>query len=103
MELPSDAPIGTNLREYLDLDDVCIELDLTPNRGDCLSVSGIARELGTLNRCDVNELLHEPYEQTIADHFPVEIQAKEACTHYVGRIIRDIDTTKATPIWLRQK
>jgi len=103
MELPADAPIGTGLREYLDLDDTCIELDLTPNRGDCLSITGIARELGTLNQCDVKVLSHEPYEQTIKDAFPVEIHATEACTHYVGRIIRNIDTTVATPIWMAER
>ena len=55
MELPANAPVGQDIREYLQLDDSIIELDLTPNRGDCLSITGIARELGVLNQCAVTE------------------------------------------------
>ena len=53
IELPLDAPVGTDLRSYLQLDDAMIEVDLTPNRADCLSIAGLAREIGVLNRCDV--------------------------------------------------
>ncbi|MDT8282916.1 MAG: phenylalanine--tRNA ligase subunit beta, partial [Gammaproteobacteria bacterium] len=75
MELPEDAPPGQDIRQYLQLDDNIIELDLTPNRGDCLSVAGVARELGVLNQCEVDEPVWSPYKQTIKDEFPVEIQA----------------------------
>jgi phenylalanyl-tRNA synthetase beta chain len=103
MELPDDAPIGKNIREYLQLDDNIIELDLTPNRGDCLSIAGVARELGALNQCEVTEQQWKPYKQTIEDEFPVEIQADEACTHYVGRIIKSINVKAQTPLWMLER
>lgn len=103
MELADDAPLGTNLREYLQLDDTIIELDLTPNRGDCLSIAGIARELGALNNCDVTESQWAPYKQTITDEFPVEIRAEEACTHYAGRVIKNIDIKAQTPLWMLER
>mgnify|MGYP000562933764 CR=1 FL=1 len=56
MELPTDAPIGTDVREYLNLDDSIIEIDLTPNRSDCLGIAGVAREVGVLNDIDVTEV-----------------------------------------------
>ena len=103
MELPDDAPIGQDIREYLQLDDTIIELDLTPNRGDCLSITGIARELGVLNKCEVTEQLWEPYKQTITDEFPVQIEADEACTHYTGRVIKSINPKAQTPLWMLER
>lgn len=103
MELPDDAPLGQSLMEYLQLDDMIIELDLTPNRGDCLSITGVARELGALNGCEVIEHLWEPYKQTITDEFPVEIQADEACTYYAGRVIRGINAKAQTPLWMLER
>ncbi len=103
MELTADAPVGTNLRDYLKLDDTLIEIDLTPNRGDCLSIAGIARELGTLNRCDVREEVHEPYKQSIKDTFEVSVEAPEACSHYAGRVFRDVDVTAPTPVWMIER
>jgi len=103
LELAPDAPIGRELRDYLRLDDNCIEVDLTPNRGDCLSITGIARELGTLNQCDVTEIDCSPKTATIEDSFPVEIIADKACTHYVGRVLTDIDPRAQTPIWMVER
>ena len=103
MELPDDAPLGQNLRDYLQLDDNIIELDLTPNRGDCLSISGIARELGVLNQCEVSEQLWAPYKPTIKETFPVDIQANDACTHYTGRVIKGINVKAQTPLWMLER
>jgi phenylalanyl-tRNA synthetase beta chain len=103
MELPDDAPIGQDMREYLQLDDNIIELDLTPNRGDCLSIEGVARELGVLNNCEVNPQQWAPYKQTIKDEFPVDIKAGEACPHYAGRVIRGIDVKAKTPLWMLER
>jgi phenylalanyl-tRNA synthetase beta chain len=103
MELPDDAPPGQNIREYLQLEDNVIELDLTPNRGDCLSIEGVARELGVLNQCDVNQPQWQPYKQTIEDAFPVEIQAEEACTFYAGRVIKGINVKAQTPLWMLER
>lgn len=103
MELPADAPLGQNIRDYLQLDDNIIELDLTPNRGDCLSIAGVARELGVLNQCEVDEQLWSPYKQTINDEFPVEIQAIDVCTNYVGRVIKGVNVKAHTPLWMLER
>ncbi len=103
MELPADAPVGANLRDYLELDDTIIDIDLTPNRGDCLSIAGVARELGALNQCDVTEEVHEPYKQTIKDSFEVNIEAAQACSHYAGRVLRDVDVSAPTPVWMVER
>jgi phenylalanyl-tRNA synthetase beta chain len=103
MELSADAPVGTNMRDYLELEDTVIDIDLTPNRGDCLSVAGIARELGTLNQHDVREGVYEPYRQTIEDTFAVSVEAQEACSHYAGRVIREVDVNAPTPLWMAER
>ncbi|MCK4674427.1 MAG: phenylalanine--tRNA ligase subunit beta [Gammaproteobacteria bacterium] len=103
MELPDDAPLGQDIREYLQLDDNIIELDLTPNRGDCLSIEGISRELGALNQCEVCEQQWKPYKQTITDEFPVDIQADEACTFYAGRVIKGLNLKAQTPLWMLER
>ncbi len=103
MELPEDAPLGQNLREYLQLDDSIIELDLTPNRGDCLSIVGVAREIGVLNTCEVTQQQWTAYSPTIQDEFPVEINADDACTHYVGRVIKGVDVKAKTPLWMLER
>jgi len=102
-ELAADAPVGADLRDYLSLDDQCIEVDLTPNRSDCLSVKGIARDVGVLNRLAVTEPTINPVAATIEDTLQVELQAGEACSRYVGRIIRDVDVSKPSPLWMQEK
>jgi len=103
MELPQDAPIGTCLREYLTLDDVTIDIDLTANRGDCLGIKGIAREVGVLNSLAVNEPQINPVTPTIDDSFPIRIEAGEACPRYVGRVIKGINVNATTPLWMVEK
>ena len=102
-ELPADAPVGVNLREYLKFDDQLIEVDLTPNRGDCLSIRGLAREVGVLNRAAVSQPAFTAIEPRSAERFVVEIQAPAACPTYAGRVIRNIDITRPSPLWLREK
>ena len=102
-ELAADAPVGADLREYLTLDDQLIEIDLTPNRGDCLSVRGVAREVGVLNQVDVNEVAIEPVAPQIDDIVPVELIADEGCPNYVGRVIRNVDITRQSPLWMQEK
>lgn len=102
-ELPADAPVGVNLREYLKLDDQLIEVDLTPNRGDCLSIRGLAREVGVLNREAVSQPPFTAIELCSSERFTVEIQAPAACPTYAGRVIRNIDITRPSPLWLREK
>lgn len=103
MELPVDAPVGTAVEDYLKLNDVSIELDLTPNRGDCLSIAGIAREVGVLNESDVTELEITPVVASIKDTFKVSVTAAQACPHYVGRVIKNVKPTAETPLWMQEK
>ncbi|WP_444909165.1 phenylalanine--tRNA ligase subunit beta [Microbulbifer sp. TRSA005] len=102
-ELPEDAPTGTDLREYLQLDDETIEVDLTPNRSDCLGVAGIAREVGVLNRCAVEGPEVAPVPQQIDESLPVSLLAEAACPRYVGRVIRNIDIKAVTPLWMQER
>jgi len=103
MPLATDAPLGEDLREYLKLDDVSFDVDLTPNRGDCLSVAGIAREVGVLTRTAVNYPKISNITASITDSFLVNIQADKACPRYVGRIIKNIDAKAATPLWMQER
>lgn len=102
-ELAADAPVGTDLRSYLNLDDHCIEVDLTPNRSDCLSVQGIARDVGVLNRIAVKAPEVKPVAAVIDDTLSVSLNAAEACSRYVGRVIRDVDVSVPSPLWLQEK
>lgn len=102
-ELPLDAPVGTDLREYLGLNDKIIEVDLTPNRSDCLSIKGLARELGVLNKMDVHQPVIDPVAAGIDDTFSVSLGAGQACPRYLGRVIKGIDISAPSPLWLQEK
>lgn len=103
MELAADAPVGTCLREYLDLDDAIIDVDLTPNRGDCLSIAGLAREVGVLNKAPVTYVEVEPVAPSIDDTFPITLEDSEGCPRYQGRVIRNVDMSAQTPLWMVEK
>jgi phenylalanyl-tRNA synthetase beta chain len=103
MELPADAPIGQALREFLDLDDQLITLKLTPNRGDCLSLLGIAREVAALTDHEVDEIDCSPVVASLPDHHPVTIAAETACPSYCGRVIRGINPKASSPRWMVQR
>lgn len=101
--LPDDAPLGTDLGDYLKLDDHCIELELTPNRGDCLSVRGLAREVGAYNRCEVAFPLIQSVDSVTDERANVKVLAPDGCPRYAGRIIRNIDPDASTPLWMRER
>ena len=103
LELPDAFVTGSDLREALALDDRCITLDLTPNRGDCLSLKGVAREVGVLNDLPVRLPDCAPVPAGIDDRFPVEIVAGEGCPRYLGRVVRNVDTGKSTPLWMTER
>lgn len=103
LELPADAPIGADLREYLDLNDTAIEIDLTPNRADCLGLRGVAREVGVLNKLAVNAPEISAVPASITDTQPVVLEAPEACPRYVSRIIKNVDLSISSPLWLTEK
>jgi len=103
IELPLDAPVGQCLREYLELNDVAIEVDLTPNRGDCLSLTGLAREVGALYDVPVSFPQISTVAASHTDVINIELQAPQACPRYVGRVIRNVDLTRPTPAWMKTR
>ncbi|RVU32229.1 phenylalanine--tRNA ligase subunit beta [Neptunomonas marina] len=103
MELAADAPVGACIREYLGLDDHIIDVDLTPNRGDCLSIKGLAREVGVLNKAPVTYVPIEAVPASIDDTLPIRLEAPNACPRYLGRVIRGVDVTAKTPLWMVEK
>lgn len=103
MELAADAPVGTDIREYLGLDDVVIEIGLTPNRGDCLSLAGLAREVGAVYGCEVQPVTIQPVAPAHDETRPVELLAPQACPRYLGRVIRNVDLSRPTPLWMVER
>ncbi len=103
LELPSDAPLGDNIRDYCQLDDQIIELDLTPNRADCLSVEGVAREIGVLSKTAVKTLKIAAVPTSHNESLNVTIDDNQACPRYAGRIIKGINPQASTPLWMKEK
>ncbi|NBF06066.1 phenylalanine--tRNA ligase subunit beta [Pseudomonas sp. Fl5BN2] len=103
MELPADAPVGMDIRAYLNLDDASIEVDLTPNRGDCLSLAGLAREVGALYAAKVERPEVKVVPPVHDEVRPVEVLAPAACPRYLGRVIRNVDLSKPTPLWMVER
>ena len=103
LELADDAPIGVDIRDYLILNDDIIDIDLTPDRGDCLSIKGIAREIGVVNELIVNEPTISNVRASINDKVITEIKDTNACPRYCTRVIKGVDASKATPLWLIEK
>ncbi|NNP73113.1 phenylalanine--tRNA ligase subunit beta [Acinetobacter defluvii] len=101
LELPDDAPVGTNIREYLNLDDNVIDISITPNRGDCFSIRGIAREVGVINQLAVTAPEIQEVAATIVDQKQVVVST-EGCPRYLGRVIKNVNTKAATPAWMEQ-
>ncbi len=101
--LPDDAIPGEDIRTYFQLDDVSIELDLTPNRGDCLSIAGVAREVSVLYKCATHVPEIKEMPASIDAIFPVEVIAPEDCPRYVGRVIKGVNPTATTPLWMQEK
>ena len=103
LALASDAPIGTDISEYLNLDDRLIEIGLTPNRADCLSVLGVARDLAVVVDLPFNGEASAPVEPKVDDTFPVTVLSPEKCPRYLGRVIRDVDVRRPTPLFMVER
>ncbi|PMG94555.1 phenylalanine--tRNA ligase subunit beta [Vibrio breoganii] len=103
MELPETAVIGTDFREFLDLNDVTVDVDLTANRADCFSIRGLAREVGVLNRETVKEPEFAAVAESIQDTVSVEVKASEACPRYLGRVVKNVNVKASSPIWMQEK
>lgn len=103
LELPADAPVGEDIRAYLDLDDTVFTLKLTPNRADCLSIRGVAREVAALTGAPLDVPEFEPVAPTIPDRLPVKVEAPDLCGRFAGRIIRGVNAKAPTPDWMKKK
>ncbi|WP_428878554.1 phenylalanine--tRNA ligase subunit beta [Acinetobacter baumannii] len=101
LELPDDAPVGVNIREYLKLDDNVIDISITPNRGDCFSIRGIAREVAVINQQQMNEPEIKSVDATITDEKKVVIST-DGAPRYLGRVIKNVNVKAATPEWMEQ-
>jgi phenylalanyl-tRNA synthetase beta chain len=103
MELAEDAPVGADIRDYLALNDQLIEVDLTPNRADCLSIEGVAREVALLNQLPFSVL---EVATTPVDHqesLVVKVSSPEACPRYLGRLIKGVNAQSETPLWMQER
>ena len=103
IELDDDAEIGQRVDEYLQLDDNLIDIDLTPNRGDCLSVQGIARELKVLADGDYHPLDISAVETSCNDVIAVDVQDADSCPRYLARVIKGINQDVSTPLWMQER
>ncbi|QTE96765.1 phenylalanine--tRNA ligase subunit beta [Shewanella algae] len=103
IELPLDAPIGTDIREYLQLNDVIIDVDLTANRADCLGMVGLAREVGVLNRLNVTEPSWEAASVSSERRVEIDVANPEACPRYLGRVVSNVNVKAQTPDWMVEK
>lgn len=102
LELPEETAPGQDIREALDMADTQIDIDLTPNRADCLSIRGIARDVSASCNADFRDNAAEQIAAQIEDVLPIRLESPEHCPRYVGRIIRGIDPRAETPLWMRE-
>ena len=130
LELPANAPVGQSLREYLSLDESIVELSVTANRGDAMSIVGVAREVAALTSSSLLERAPDgspfapggavgsgatargepagasrfvPVAPAIKDTFPVHLDAKTQCPKFAGRVIRGVNNKATSPVWLRER
>jgi len=101
--LPADAPVGGDLRQHLLLDERRITIKLTPNRGDCLSVVGVAREVAAITGEPLRTPAFTPVPATIDDRLPVKVSAPDLCGRFSGRVIRGLNAKAPTPLWMKQR
>ncbi len=103
MDLPSDAPTGKSFASFLGLPDAVIDLDLTPNRGDCFNLLGIARDLSVVTGAPLTNPDVKPVAATIDEIHPVVIKDTSLCPSFGGRVISGIDPSASTPLWMCEK
>jgi phenylalanyl-tRNA synthetase beta chain len=103
MELPEDAPIGQNIRDYLGLNDLKFTIKLTPNKADCLSVLGVAREVSALTGVPLSLPAFRPATVNTDEVLPVKISATDLCGRFAGRVIRGLNAKAATPEWMKRR
>lgn len=103
LELDEDAPVGENLRDYLFLDDEILDIELTPNRADCLSILGIARELAALTQSSLKDLPSQTVSPETDEQKKIILHDPSACPQYCGRVIKGINVHAKTPLWMRER
>jgi len=103
LELPDDAPVGQNFRDYYQLNDLKFTIKLTPNRADCLSVLGVAREVSALTGVPLKMPTFKPVEVTTQEKFPVKVLAPDLCGRFCGRVIRNLNARAQTPEWMKRR
>ncbi|BAV33805.1 phenylalanyl-tRNA synthetase subunit beta [Sulfuricaulis limicola] len=103
LALGADAKPGTSITEYLGLDDSALEVELTPNRGDCLSVAGLARELTAITGVKMKSPAIKPVKPKHRLRIPVKLEAQQDCPHYIGRVVTGINAQAITPMWIKEK
>lgn len=101
LELPDDAPVGVNVRDYLKLDDNVIDISITPNRGDCFSIRGIAREIGVINQLPVTQPEIQAIAASITEQKQVQLTT-DGAPRYLGRVVKNVNVKAATPAWMEQ-
>lgn len=101
--LPADAPPGADVRTYLDLDDQLFTIKPTPNRGDCLSVFGVAREVAAVTGCALTPDLTAAVQSTSSDRIEIVLEDETACPRYCGRIVRGVNARAVAPRWMVQR
>ena len=102
-ELPNNISLGLDIVTYLDLDDNVIDVDLTPNRGDCLSIIGVAREVSVLSRSEIKAVPQESIVPKIEHGVDVTLSEPAGCARYISRIIKDVEIGAKTPMWMAEK
>ncbi|WP_338763538.1 phenylalanine--tRNA ligase subunit beta [Massilia sp. METH4] len=103
LELPDDAPVGQNFRDYYALNDLKFTIKLTPNKADCLSVLGVAREVAALTGSPLNAPQSAPAAVNLDEKLPVKISAPDLCGRFAGRVIRNLNAKAATPDWMKRR
>ncbi|MBC3884684.1 phenylalanine--tRNA ligase subunit beta [Undibacterium griseum] len=103
MDLPSDAPVGKNFRDYYQLNDLKFTIKLTPNKADCLSVLGVAREVSALTGTPMHLPTTKALTVELDEKLPVNISAPDLCGRFCGRVIRGVNAKAPTPEWMKQR
>ncbi|MCR3755504.1 MAG: phenylalanine--tRNA ligase subunit beta [Sodalis sp. Psp] len=103
IELAADAPVGCDIRDYLQLNDNTIDINVTPNRADCLSLLGIARDVAVFNRMMLQQPTINPVVPIICDTLPIHIDAPDACPRYLNRVVKNVNVKAITPLWMTEK
>jgi phenylalanyl-tRNA synthetase beta chain len=103
LALPENAPTGQSIKDYLRLDDAIFDIDLTPNRGDCFSVLGIAREIAATEELELAPVPNTAISAQSSETFDVKLEANDSCPRFCGRVIKNIAASATSPIWMTER